>query len=123
MKTIISFLIATALTYTAFAQKSKANSPAAQKGTTIQVQYTCPMHPDIVSDKPGKCPTCNMDLTLSTKERMKAVVTHAYTCPIHLDVVSDSAGNCPKCKSKLIIDRRGTKQGKTIYTCSMHPDV
>ena len=24
--------------------------------------YTCPMHPEIVSDKPGKCPLCGMDL-------------------------------------------------------------
>lgn len=26
-------------------------------------KYTCPMHPEIVSDKPGKCPKCGgMDL-------------------------------------------------------------
>ncbi len=24
--------------------------------------YTCPMHPKVVSDKPGKCPQCGMDL-------------------------------------------------------------
>lgn len=24
--------------------------------------YTCPMHPEVVSDKPGTCPTCGMDL-------------------------------------------------------------
>ncbi len=24
--------------------------------------YTCPMHPEVVSDQPGKCPTCGMDL-------------------------------------------------------------
>jgi len=24
--------------------------------------YTCPMHPEIISDKPGKCPKCEMDL-------------------------------------------------------------
>ena len=24
--------------------------------------YTCPMHPEVHSDKPGKCPKCGMDL-------------------------------------------------------------
>jgi hypothetical protein len=25
-------------------------------------EYTCPMHPEIVRDAPGKCPICGMDL-------------------------------------------------------------
>lgn len=25
--------------------------------------YTCPMHPEVISEKPGKCPKCGMDLT------------------------------------------------------------
>jgi predicted RNA-binding Zn-ribbon protein involved in translation (DUF1610 family) len=24
--------------------------------------YTCPMHPEVTSDKPGECPSCGMDL-------------------------------------------------------------
>ena len=24
--------------------------------------YTCPMHPEVKSDKPGKCPKCGMTL-------------------------------------------------------------
>jgi transcription initiation factor IIE alpha subunit len=24
--------------------------------------YECPMHPEVRSDKPGKCPKCGMDL-------------------------------------------------------------
>ncbi len=27
-------------------------------------QYTCPMHPEVVSDKPGRCPKCGMTLVL-----------------------------------------------------------
>ncbi len=31
-------------------------------GTPGKVTYTCPMHPEVRSDKPGKCPKCGMDL-------------------------------------------------------------
>ena len=29
---------------------------------TTKISYTCPMHPEIVSDKQGKCPKCGMEL-------------------------------------------------------------
>ena len=28
----------------------------------VAVKYTCPMHPQVISDTPGKCPICGMDL-------------------------------------------------------------
>ena len=31
-------------------------------------QYTCPMHPHYISDKPGNCPICGMDLVLVSEE-------------------------------------------------------
>jgi len=30
--------------------------------TTEKVEYTCVMHPEVISDKPGKCPKCGMAL-------------------------------------------------------------
>ncbi|WP_162144109.1 HlyD family efflux transporter periplasmic adaptor subunit [Sporocytophaga myxococcoides] len=30
-------------------------------------KYYCPMHPEVVSDKPGTCPKCGMDLELMTE--------------------------------------------------------
>lgn len=29
---------------------------------TATVDYSCPMHPEVTSDKPGSCPKCGMDL-------------------------------------------------------------
>ncbi len=40
---------------------ASAATPAVA-ATPGAVTYTCSMHPEVVSDKPGKCPKCNMDL-------------------------------------------------------------
>ena len=32
--------------------------------------YKCPMHPEVVSDEPGSCPKCGMDL-ISEEEESK----------------------------------------------------
>ena len=32
------------------------------KNADMQDIYTCPMHPEVQSDKPGKCPKCGMNL-------------------------------------------------------------
>ena len=31
-------------------------------GALTKVEYTCPMHPEIVRDGPGACPICGMAL-------------------------------------------------------------
>jgi Cu+-exporting ATPase len=38
---------------------SGGGGKAGQQPATI---YTCPMHPDVTSDKPGRCPKCGMKL-------------------------------------------------------------
>ena len=39
-----------------------ANPSSVGKADAAAVKYTCPMHPQIISDTPGKCPICGMDL-------------------------------------------------------------
>lgn len=43
----------------AFAQTPKVDR---QGSKSAQVVYTCPMHPEVTSGKPGKCPKCGMTL-------------------------------------------------------------
>jgi mono/diheme cytochrome c family protein len=42
----------------------KTMGPKKIEATTkaAKVVYTCPMHPEVVSEVPGKCPKCGMDL-------------------------------------------------------------
>lgn len=77
--------------------------------TITGITYTCSMHPEITSDKPGTCPKCGMDLI------QKA--TAQYTCPMHPEVISDSPGKCPKCKMDLVV------KSSALYSCPMHPEV
>jgi putative DNA topoisomerase len=124
MKKLIIVLAAIFVTFTTFAQKAKSNIATSKSPITIQSNYRCLMHPEVVSNEPGKCSKCNMDLTLSKKEQMKKDVTRDYTCPMHKEVVSDMAGTCAKCGTALVaVDRKGSKQGHTTYVCSMHPEV
>lgn len=39
------------------------------------VRYRCPMHPGVVSDRPGTCPICHMDLVRSDDPQTAAPVT------------------------------------------------
>jgi len=103
-----------------------AQEKGGKKDTTQHsVLYSCSMHPDMTSDKPGKCAKCGMDMSLSGKEEMKRQVTKSYTCPVHLDVVSDKSGKCPQCGKKLSLSKKEQMKVEVMktYCCSMHPDV
>src|SRR5688500_3123760 len=37
--------------------------------------YTCPMHPTVVSDRPGSCPVCGMDLVRKARVGEEVEIT------------------------------------------------
>jgi hypothetical protein len=39
------------------------STPATGPATQEAALYSCPMHPEVTSDKPGRCPKCGMKLT------------------------------------------------------------
>lgn len=56
--------------------KVSADTAKTKKSKIAKVQYTCTMHPEVLSDKPGKCPKCGMTLvkkqtTKKASEKMK----------------------------------------------------
>jgi len=46
---------------------SGSKSPATETKAKEQVVYVCPMHSEVTSDKPGKCPKCGMELEKKTE--------------------------------------------------------
>jgi Cu+-exporting ATPase len=55
------------------------------------MQYTCPMHPEVLREEPGNCPLCGMTL-----EPVAASTSH-WTCPMHPEVHEQGPGHCSDC--------------------------
>jgi hypothetical protein len=76
--------------------------------------YTCPMHPEVMSDEPGKCPECGMNLVEAGSEdaTMDASETDMvmYTCPMHPEVQTHEPGECPDCGMDLV--KMGSEGGE-----------
>lgn len=76
MKTYLLFLILFMTTQSLFSQNDSIKTQSVDS-----VIYTCPMHPEILSDKPGKCPKCGMELvqkSSSSEHKMNMMM-----CPMH----------------------------------------
>ena len=58
-------------------------------------RYTCPMHPDVSSTKPGNCPVCGMALERS--DIAPPAASTEWVCPMHPEIVRDAPGECPIC--------------------------
>lgn len=88
---------------------------AAQKGAPARelppVSWTCPMHPEVVDNEPGKCPICAMNLVAV---RLDLV----WTCQQHTTIAEPQAGKCKICGRDLI---RVIKA--MTWTCRVHPKV
>ena len=55
-------LVIFAIAVAALTGCGKSGQTQGDSQSTTAKQYTCTMHPEVVLDKPGKCPKCGMEL-------------------------------------------------------------
>ncbi len=59
-KTVMALAVLLAVSTGTFAQNTIHKSGSHQHKMTTSKKYTCTMHPEVVMNKPGKCPKCGM---------------------------------------------------------------
>jgi FtsP/CotA-like multicopper oxidase with cupredoxin domain len=72
---------------------AQMDDPAALPGDAGPVTYVCPMHPEVTSQEPGRCPECGMKLLAATGATM-AEGAHAAAME-HGDHAQDGHGENP----------------------------
>lgn len=89
--------------------------------TSAATEYTCPMHPEIRADAPGKCPICGMELVplreataAKTDEPQSESpgVGPQYVCPMMCTPPHAEPGKCPVCAMDLVKVERGGGGGE-----------
>jgi len=114
-----------------------------------RIEYTCPMHPEVIQDEPGSCPKCGMTLvpreaqanmehahmepkktdTGTDTQQMASTHDHStmnhdapveYTCPMHPEVVQNEPGSCPKCG--MFLEPRETQNTHKHSSTDSHTD-
>ena len=91
MRNIILIAVSVLITMSTFAQ-----SPKETKSIT---KYSCPMHSDVTSDKPGKCPKCGMDM-----KKMEMATVTRYACPKCDWTIPPVKGKCPNSTETIMKD-------------------
>ncbi len=71
--------------------------------TGVEGRFSCPMHPQVLRDEPGRCPDCEMRLEEIPDPTPETPAEAAYACPMKCEGSKTYAepGNCPVCEMKL----------------------
>jgi len=90
-------------------------STAAQTPSTVSadVEYTCPMDPEVRQKGPGTCPKCGMALEPAVAAGPETKTE--WTCPMHPEVVRDAPGTCPICGMAL--------EPRTVTVVERNPEL
>src|ERR1051326_949275 len=75
------------------------------------ISWSCPMHPDVIEDKKGKCPICGMNL-------VAVRLDYIWSCPVHSVVDETHPGKCPICRRDLV-----QVTVALTFTCAGNPKI
>lgn len=98
-------------------EKDTKNIQAAEKVQT----YTCPMHPQIVQNKPGACPICGMDLVPFDKNNKDAFLTLSESQQALANVTTMTIGAGALSNMKQLNGRLVTDPEKTVVISTRVP--
>jgi len=145
---IVISIVLVVMTYTVISWGGRGPAEHAGHGSETEhitqsgeVMYTCPMHPDQVSDKPGKCPICGMNLVHGEEEMGDEHKVHSghseeveqpttsdetlFHCPMHPTYISENTGECPICGMTLVpieVEEGGESTVEGRATVKVNPD-
>ena len=98
---------------------------AVENGSISYSAYSCPRHPEITSDKPGKCSKCGMDLVLKKVIEVDNYTVSGNECNT-VDTecnMEGSGGTVVAVEKTPVVKAKKMKAAKAVYFCPMHPEV
>ena len=78
---IVLSMVTMALAFNA-CSNSTPNSSNVESKSTEKIVYTCTMHPEVQSEKPGDCPICSMPLVV--QEHNDSTHMHNQSDTMHM---------------------------------------
>lgn len=88
------------------------------KKEKIETVYTCPMHPEVIKAELGLCPICGMTLVQKKATEKDLEILSKEINAEQMDHVKINHA-----EHKMSVKKKSEKQGETIYTCAMHPQI